>query len=327
MKLQSLFQIAFCLLLASLVFSIPIDTEGKEIEESENNLVKRIDYGTYIKSFGNYVMSRDVKRNVHYDGAKVLDIYYDKKNSAKKPVVIYIYGGSWYMGEKSIYSKLGDFLRDSGYVAVIPNYVQFPFGLVDEMSHDIVSAINWIHANIGKYNGDKNNMIILGHSSGAHLTALTLFKSSLGIKGGSYFSNLKPIPRLAKAVLLNGPYDFDIFSEIAKKTGGTPENTKFEKYASSVLGSPKSCPTDILKSYGNKSISYLGANKFNIVHSYDDLTVPFRSSTGLLDQIRRTSNTPAAIYESKGFKHCDITEGVMQNKENAKNFLKYVLSA
>eukprot|EP00833_Pecoramyces_ruminatium_P010114 jgi/Orpsp1_1/1184146/evm.model.c7180000088198.1 len=60
MKFQSLFQIAFCLILASLVFSIPIDTEEREIEEKENNLVKRIDYGTYIKSFGNYVMSRDV---------------------------------------------------------------------------------------------------------------------------------------------------------------------------------------------------------------------------------------------------------------------------
>eukprot|EP00833_Pecoramyces_ruminatium_P005033 jgi/Orpsp1_1/1179065/evm.model.c7180000067797.1 len=60
MKFQSLFQIAFCLILASLAFSIPIDTERKEIEETETNLVKRIDYGTYIKSFGNYVMSKDV---------------------------------------------------------------------------------------------------------------------------------------------------------------------------------------------------------------------------------------------------------------------------
>eukprot|EP00833_Pecoramyces_ruminatium_P014452 jgi/Orpsp1_1/1188484/evm.model.d7180000065210.1 len=323
MKFQLLFQIVIYLVLASLTFSIPINTD---IDESENPLVKRIDYGTYLNSFGNYITTSDVQRNVHYDGAKALDIYYTKNDNNKKPVVIYIYGGSWYMGEKSIYSKLGDFLRDSGYVGVIPNYVQFPFGLVDEMSHDIDSAINWIYNNIGQYGGDNQNMIILGHSSGAHLTALTLFKSSLGIKGGSYFSNLKPIPRLAKAVLLNGPYDFDIFSEIAKQTGGTPENTKFEKYASEVLGSPNSCPTDILKTYGDKSISYLGADKFNIVHSYDDITVPFRSSTGLLDQILRTSNTPAAIFESKGFKHCEITEGVMQNKENAKDFLKYVLS-
>eukprot|EP00833_Pecoramyces_ruminatium_P003715 jgi/Orpsp1_1/1177747/evm.model.c7180000062663.1 len=60
MKFQSLFQIALCLILATLTLGIPIDTEGKEVEEAENNLVKRIDYGTYIKSFGNYVMSRDV---------------------------------------------------------------------------------------------------------------------------------------------------------------------------------------------------------------------------------------------------------------------------
>jgi len=337
MKLQ-FFQTLFCLALATLTFSNPIKTEVESIEEVSNNnstniitlsnpFTKRADIGTYISSIGNFFKTKDVKRNVFYDGIKNLDIYYKKKENTKKPVVIYIYGGTWYLGEKSLYSKLGDFLNNNGYVGVIPNYVQFPYGTLDEMIEDICNAIIWVYNNIGKYNGDNQNMILLGHSSGAHLSALTLIKSALRLKGYGSYSITKSLPLFQRVVLLNGPYDFDVFSEMSKSTGITSENSSFESFASAILGSKLSCPTDILKNYSNKSIQYLGANRFNIIHSTKDTVVPISSASGLLDQIQRTSNIPAYVYVVEGFPHCGITEGVMNGNEYAQYVLRTVLAA
>ncbi|OUM56936.1 hypothetical protein PIROE2DRAFT_18242 [Piromyces sp. E2] len=194
------------------------------------------------------------------------------------------------------------------------------------MVYDISNAINWVYHNIHKYNGDNQHMILLGHSSGAHLSALTLIKHSLGLKGYGTYSISKPLPTFKRAVLLNGPFDFDVFSDISKNTGKVPESSSFEAFASAILGSKLSCPTDILKSYGDKSISFLGAERFNIIHSTYDSVVPLASSSGLHDQIQRTTNTPSFVYVVEGFQHCGITEGVMNGNEYAQAVLRRVLS-
>lgn len=236
------------------------------------------------------------------------------------------------MGEKALYSKLGDFLRDSGFVGVIPNYVQFPLGTVDEMIYDIISSINWVYKNIGKYGGDSQNIILLGHSSGAHLAALTLIKSTLRIKNGSIFSNNsfpKLLPIIKRVVLLNGVYDFDLFSEIYKKKGTKPENGQFERFATYILGSENpitSCPTDILKTYPDKSIQSLGAERFIVVHSDQDTTVPLDSSNGLYQEIKRTSNVPVVPYMVKGYYHCGITEGIMNKDPKAQSIVVDLLT-
>jgi len=325
------FQVLLCFVaLATIAFSNPITNEI--IEENDERIharvniydksqmpkSKRADFFSYAGSIGNFFSAKDVKRNVIYDGLKNLDIYYGKKGG-KKPVVIFIYGGSWFWGEKSWYSKIGTFLsQEKDYVAVIPNYIQFPYGTLDEMVYDITNAINWIYKNVKAYNGDVSNMYLVGHSSGAQLSLLTLIKSSLGLKG--YGSQLvsPPVPYFQKVVLLNGPYDFDVFSDISKETGVTTENSSFEAFAKAVLNSELSCPTDILKNYPDQSITYLSVGRIIVVHSELDTTVPYSSATGLMDQLRRVTSIPSNLYIVNGLPHCGLTEGVMNNDEYAK---------
>eukprot|EP00833_Pecoramyces_ruminatium_P008391 jgi/Orpsp1_1/1182423/evm.model.c7180000081214.1 len=70
MKFQFLIQTVLYLLIASLAFSIPVNTENEasennsdintDIEKPKNSLFKRIDYGTYLSSFINYITTNDV---------------------------------------------------------------------------------------------------------------------------------------------------------------------------------------------------------------------------------------------------------------------------
>ena len=218
-------------------------------------------------------------------------------------------------GEKSLYTKLGDFINENGYITVIPNYAQFPYGTVDDMLSDISDAINWVYNNIHEYGGDNQNIILIGHSSGAHLTALGLIKSSLGLLS----DNTKKFPPIKKAILLAGPYDFDIYTQ-------KEDNSYFEAFAQFLLGSKQSCPTDILEEYPDKSISNLGADHIIIVQINNDEFVPAASSPGLLEQIKRTSDASVELYLVDGFNHCGITEGTMEGNEKAQKVLLSLLS-
>lgn len=111
-----------------------------------------------------------------------LDVYHFEKTIVKRPVVVYVHGGGWAVGDKanSIDNKRNLF-ESINYVFVSVNYrlspnnnilsdyrIKFPVH-----NNDVADAVKWIFDNIGTYGGDANNIVLLGHSAGAHLVSLT----------------------------------------------------------------------------------------------------------------------------------------------------------
>ncbi|CAL1546518.1 unnamed protein product [Lymnaea stagnalis] len=108
-----------------------------------------------------------------------LDVYLpgDRDPSSNLPVLIFVYGGSWSSGDKSSYGLLCSNIVDhTKSVAVCPNYSTYPKGYVDDMIQDIVDCIGWVIDNIQEYGGDKNKIILLGHSAGAHLSVMAILE-------------------------------------------------------------------------------------------------------------------------------------------------------
>ncbi|GJJ77028.1 prenylcysteine alpha-carboxyl methylesterase [Entomortierella parvispora] len=95
------------------------------------------------------------------------------------PVVVFIYGGSWCSGSKTIYTLIGAQFRALGYVTVIPDYTTFPGGLVKDMQDDIQMALQWTGRNCRAYGGNPDRIFLMGHSAGAHLSALTIVHNSV----------------------------------------------------------------------------------------------------------------------------------------------------
>jgi len=176
-----------------------------------------------LKIYNSY---ENIEKNIVFNKNELLDVYYDKKNTnTKKPVVIFIYGGSWVTGNKIKYTKFGILLEKSGYVGVIPNYTLFPQGTVEDMVDDVYHAIQWTYQNIEKYGGDPEQIILTAHSAGSHLAALTIVKASLHLTNNG--SPLSSLPPLKKAVLMNGPYKLNeevIFHSVGKSVGNFFKN-------------------------------------------------------------------------------------------------------
>jgi len=67
---------------------------------------------------------------------------------------------------------------------------------------DVASAIEWGYVNAHKYGGDKDNVFLLGHSSGAHLSCLVTLNRR--------FLNTKQVPKnvIKGVIAISGPYSF-----------------------------------------------------------------------------------------------------------------------
>lgn len=111
-----------------------------------------------------------------------LDVYHFGQTTPNSPVIIYVHGGAWAIGDKAnsldnkknLFSSLGYILVSVNYrlspstVSTDPNRIMYPMH-----NNDVADAVKWIYDNINTYGGNKQKMALLGHSAGAHLVSLT----------------------------------------------------------------------------------------------------------------------------------------------------------
>ena len=133
-----------------------------------------------------------------------LNVFKTRK-SKNNPVVIFIHGGSWNEGNKKIYGFLGRNFAKKGIVTVIPNYTLSPDGSYDTMAKEVAAAIKWTYENIEKYNGNPDQIFLMGHSAGGHLIALVGTNPK-------YLENTN----LIKGIILNDAAGLDMNSFLEK---------------------------------------------------------------------------------------------------------------
>lgn len=111
-----------------------------------------------------------------------LDVYTPKNTSGEKmPVVIYVHGGAWVKGDKTV--KGGSYIEtfiskllDKKYAVISIDYtllsdsIHFPLPLQDTRD-----AVRWVRKNASAYHFDPENIGFFGTSSGAHLSMLAAY--------------------------------------------------------------------------------------------------------------------------------------------------------
>jgi acetyl esterase/lipase len=104
---------------------------------------------------------------------QVLDIYTPQQTAAEKlPVMFWIHGGGWQVGDKSDVALKPKVLTEGGFVFVSTNYRLLPDVAMDELIRDVARSLAWVHRNIAEYGGDPERIFVGGHSAGAQLAAL-----------------------------------------------------------------------------------------------------------------------------------------------------------
>jgi acetyl esterase/lipase len=101
-----------------------------------------------------------------------LDVYRPRTVRRGAPVVVFLYGGRWQSGSADEYRLLGDAMTRRGWIAVVADYRLYPAVRFPAWVQDAALAVRWARDNAARFGGDPENVVVVGHSAGAHTAAL-----------------------------------------------------------------------------------------------------------------------------------------------------------
>ncbi len=163
-----------------------------------------------------------------------LDVYAPAERAAGRPVIVFLYGGSWNSGSRSEYGFAGRALAAQGYVTVVADYRLVPEVRFPEFLEDNASAVRWAKDNIARFGGDSGRIALVGHSAGAYNAVMLALDQRYLSRPGVSASSIKAV------VGLSGPYDFLPFTSQAAiaAMGSAPDPRQTQPVTFARAGAP-----------------------------------------------------------------------------------------
>lgn len=107
------------------------------------------------------------------DGEKQkLDVF--SCGDASAPTLLYFHGGYWQRGDKSIYSFLAKPYTTNGVNVIVVGYDLCPSVALTQISQQARQAVVWVYNNANEYAINANNIAVMGHSAGGHITQMLM---------------------------------------------------------------------------------------------------------------------------------------------------------
>jgi len=105
-----------------------------------------------------------------------LDVVHHKdfENRVKLPVLVYIHGGGWVVGDRIFAAKstIEYLVANFGIVACVINYRMAPEVKFPEQLYDCKRALVWARKQAPQLGGDPEKIFVSGDSAGGHLTSM-----------------------------------------------------------------------------------------------------------------------------------------------------------
>lgn len=99
-------------------------------------------------------------------------------NNTKLPVVLYLHGGGWVMGDEYVFDNLIKKISICSNTAVVfPEYTRAPEAQYPTQINEVYSVLNYIYDHADELNFDKNKIAIMGDSAGGNMAAVTTMKA------------------------------------------------------------------------------------------------------------------------------------------------------
>lgn len=167
-----------------------------------------------------------------------LTFYYPDDGEEIHPVILYIHGGGWSVGNAQAVSPFAKLLASNGYVVANAEYALAPEHPYPTSTYQLVSALNYLYEHAQEHGIDKNRIFIGGNSAGAHLASQLgalasnpTYADGIGVEINAPSDNIKGL------LLFNGVYNFDnagecgfpFFNKLVWAYTGTKQYKEYEK--------------------------------------------------------------------------------------------------
>jgi len=221
-----------------------------------------------------------------------LDIYHSRvAPESDAPVMVYIHGGAWVIGEKREQGKPMMYeLVARGWVCVAINYRLSPKGTWPDHIVDCKRAVGWVREHIAEYGGDPSFIAVSGGSAGGHLCSL------LALTAGD--AMFQPGFEQADAsvdacVPFYGVMDMTVSDEGSGRYG----NGLLELLEKRVMKTTQAEHPEIFRDASPTLRVHADAPPFFVLHGQNDTLVPVDVARTFVSSLRAVSKAPVAYAE------------------------------
>ena len=139
-------------------------------------------------------------RAVYTPDAGSVDLRIIRPSDEFLPVILYIHGGGWVMGNKETHDMLiRNLALKTNSVVIFPEYTLSPNAHFPNALNQIYAVLKYIYENFEEFNIDQNKIILAGDSAGGNMAAALAMKLK-------YDNSLK----VFRQILLYPVMDFDM---------------------------------------------------------------------------------------------------------------------
>lgn len=155
--------------------SVPVDPE---LEKGYDVRMLRDDFPQIIEGWSERSVAfrekAETRIDCEYDTGPQdkLDLFYCGLPDA--PLFVFIHGGYWQRGDKSIYSFVAEPFVETGVDVALVGYQLCPHADMGSIVGQIRKALIWLWRNAGAVGISQNRINLSGHSAGGHLTGVGL---------------------------------------------------------------------------------------------------------------------------------------------------------
>ena len=214
-----------------------------------------------------------------------LDLYLPNWHE-RRPLIVWVHGGAFRMGDKADGIGFVLDLRERGYAVASVNYRLSDEALFPAQIHDVKAAVRWLRAHADQYRLDPDRFGAWGPSAGGHLVAMLGTSAGVAELEGAALGNDEQSSTVQAVVDWFGPTDF-LQMERQAVPGSTFRHDPADSPESQLVGGPiQQRPAEVARA---NPITYVTRNRptppFLIQHGTRDPLVPPGQSQLLYDAL------------------------------------------
>ena len=103
---------------------------------------------------------------------ETLDVFPASQPGA--PILVFIHGGYWRSLSKDDHSFVAPALVAAGATVVVPDYSLCPAVRIEDIALQMVRVLDWVWRHAPEWGGQRERIVVAGHSAGGHLAAMLL---------------------------------------------------------------------------------------------------------------------------------------------------------
>lgn len=248
-------------------------------------------------------VTRALPRTLTYaereSGPLVLDLY-RPAGDVIVPVVIWLHGGGWFTGDRTLAPDLWTYFADRGIAMAAIEYRLSGTAVFPAQLHDVRAAIRFLRAHSDDLGLDGSHIGLWGASAGGHLAALAGLTGHLAELADEGLDGASPAPVVQAVAESYGPVDLlgDMVAPGAPLPGADPRNSPEAR----LLGGLATERPVVATSASPHRLVTDSAPPFQISHGTADVLVPPDHSAFLFDTLV-AHNVSADLYLVDDYRH------------------------